>query len=128
MKRSLLVAVLCACEGEPYDGEPLGDYTTWARLDTWGHAPGHGDTYRIIYVNDIGTRPRGAEVWPEIDTVVVKEVHKRDADGSPGSLHIIEIMRRVGDNNDENKGWLFTSTDRPDGQWYFVSLRKYLAW
>ena len=113
MRRLSAIALLSfiGCT-ESVSPEPLGDYTTWDKLETYGPAPGHGDTYRIIYVNDIarrmGTTTLGA--------TLVKEVHENVGD-APGDLRVIEIMRkeRGGISTDDEGGWLFTATDTPGG-------------
>lgn len=93
-----------------------GDYTSWFRLDTTGEVPGHGDTYRIIYVNDSGTAFVGAGEYGN-GTVIVKEVHDLDGD-QPGDLQYIAVMRKLttapdggelqGITQDDGSGWLFT--------------------
>jgi hypothetical protein len=111
MNRLLVIAALAACT-EVVDVEPPGDYTTWTRIDTWGSTPGHGDTYRIIYVNDMGKADP-----PPIGTILVKEVYDR-APGStpaPGALRVIELGRRTGEDPDQ-QGWLFTATGEPNGE------------
>ena len=40
--------------------DPVGDYTTWRRVDTTGAIPAHLDTYRITYANQIATTYAGA--------------------------------------------------------------------
>jgi hypothetical protein len=108
-----VVAVVAACTGaESVTPEPLGDYTTWDTIETYGPAPGHGDTYRIIYINDIARRMGTATVG----ATLVKEVRDNDG-GAPGELRVIEIMRKVrgGIAVEDEGGWLFTATDAPGG-------------
>ncbi|MBL0216579.1 MAG: hypothetical protein IPQ07_22190 [Myxococcales bacterium] len=106
---TLAALVLAACTDSVSPPE-LGDYTSWHRVDTFGNVPGHGDSYRIIYVNDIA-RTRGTT---ERDAVLVKEVHDND-NGQPGALRIIEIMRKLrpGTAPDDEGGWLFTQMPSP---------------
>ena len=107
--RLALAAVLCAaCGGEVVDAPPLGDYTAWFRVDTYGPAPGHGDSYRIIYANDVA-RTEGPTAK---DAVLVKEIHD-DVDHQPGALRYVAIMRklRAGPAPDDEGGWLFTRAD-----------------
>jgi hypothetical protein len=113
MRATCVWLLVCASAcSEPVSPEPLGDYTTWDKIETFGPAPGHGDTYRIIYINDIargmGTSTLGA--------VLVKEV-RTNAGGTPGDLRVIEIMRKVrgGISTDDEGGWLFTAADTPGG-------------
>jgi hypothetical protein len=118
MKRLLLVALTSACASEVADVEAPGDYTAWsAKIITYGDTPGHGDTYRVIYINDIGASGAPA---PQ-NTVVVKEVYNRDdrnGEPAPGSLRVIELMRRTGDPNGSppDRGWLFTAASEPNGE------------
>ncbi len=103
------VLLLVAC-GDPVTPPELGDYQRWHRVDTFGNAPGHGDTYRIIYVNDVA-RTRGTT---ERDAVLVKEIHENDG-GQAGALRSIDIMRKLtpGTAPEDEGGWLFTSMSGP---------------
>lgn len=105
MIRRVLALVLVASCGDEVSPPDLGDYQSWHRVDTFGEVPGHGDSYRIIYVNDIA-RTAGTT---ERDATLVKEVHEND-DGQPGALRIIEVMRKVTPGTDpaDEGGWLFT--------------------
>lgn len=111
--RPATLAMLClagaACTDAVSPPE-LGDYTSWYRVETSGNVPGHGDSYRIIYVNDVA-RTRGTT---ERDAVLVKEVHDNDQ-GQPGALQVIEIMRKLepGTAPDNDGGWLFTQMPSP---------------
>ena len=115
MTRALLVAALlsCAC-GETVDtaGLPSIDgYTSWHRIDVEGEAPGHGDTYRIIYVNDIARDYTGGGQYPP-DSVMVKEI--RAAGGPDGALQYLAIMRKIDGEStgvELDDGWLFTRAD-----------------
>jgi hypothetical protein len=111
VRLALLAIALCSC-GEAVSPPELGDYTTWYRVDTYGNVPGHGDSYRMIYVNDIA-RHMGTTAK---DAVLVKEVHDND-NGMPGDLRTIEIMRKThaGTARDDNGGWLFTAMPEPGG-------------
>lgn len=114
------VAVVAAC-AEQVSPPPLGDYTTWHRVDTYGPAPGHGDSYRIIYVNDIA-RTAGPT---ELDATLVKEIRDDDG-GTPGALRYVAIMRklRAGPSPEDEGGWLFTYAESPGGAEY----RSDLCW
>jgi Cytochrome P460 len=111
---------LAACTAEDVSPEPLGDYRSWKRIDTYGEIPGHSDSYRIIYVNDLALGYAGGS-YPE-GSVVVKEIRKRDGatPPGPGDLDYLAIMRRIGPaprGLDDEAGWLFTqiSQARDDG-------------
>jgi hypothetical protein len=111
MKRLLLTAALAACYGDSVTPEPVGDYTAWHRIDTYGEIPGHGDSYRIIYANPVAlvsTNQTGA--------ILVKEVHD-NVDNAPGDLRYVAIMRKLTDglDHDHEGGWQFTQADSPGG-------------
>jgi len=107
----LAVAVLASC-AEDVSPPELGDYSTWYRIETMGEVPGHGDSYRLIFVNDIA-RMRGTS---ERDAVLVKEV-RDNVNGAPGDLRVIEIMRKVRAGTDpaDDGGWLFTAAASAGG-------------
>jgi len=121
MSRMMSLAVLAslgACTAEDVSPEPLGDYRSWKRLDTYGELPGHGDSYRIIYVNDVALTYAGGS-YPE-GSIVVKEVRRRaeaaDGAAAPGDLRYIAVMRRLGPaprGLDDEAGWLFTQIRSP---------------
>ena len=115
MSRTALFAIVSTVAlgcGEAVSPEPLGDYTTWDRFDTYGDAPGHGDSYRIIYVNEIA-RTAGPT---ELDATLVKEIRDNDG-GTAGALRYVAIMRklRAGPSPDDQGGWLFTQASSPGG-------------
>jgi hypothetical protein len=109
LKVALVAVALAACTGEVVEPAPLGDYTQWDRIDRTGPAPGHGDTYRIIYANGIA-RTQGTTAK---DAVLVKEIHDNDG-GAPGALRYVAIMRklRAGPSPEDEGGWLFTRAAR----------------
>jgi hypothetical protein len=100
-----LAVLLAACGSEGVSPPPLGDYSSWYRLDTWGDVPGHHDTYRVIYANDVA-RTLGPT---ELDAILVKEVYD-NAGGTPGALRHVSIMRKIrgGPSPEDEGGWLFT--------------------
>lgn len=105
---ALVVAalVLAAC-GDVVDPPPLGDYTTWKKLVVDGPAPGHGNSVRIIYANDIAADPLHDFVGGyAAGSVIVKEIHDHD-DGVITGLRYTAIMRRD-DAWAHEGGWLFT--------------------
>ncbi|MBK9035698.1 MAG: hypothetical protein IPL61_31355 [Myxococcales bacterium] len=106
-----LALTVAAC-AEDVSPPPLGDYTTWYRVDTYGDAPGHGASYRVIYVNDVA-RTSGPI---EADAVLVKEIRDDDG-GRPGALRYVAIMRklRAGPDPADEGGWLFTKAATPGG-------------
>ena len=114
----LVVAALVTGCVESVSPEELGDYTAWKRLDVIGEAPGHGDTYRIIYANDVASAP-GSRLYigyPE-GSVIVKEIYENDG-GRPGALKYVAIMRRIGVVTTvlvDQGGWLFSESAEPHG-------------
>ena len=125
--RAVIVAsvlALAAC-GEAVDPPPLGDYTAWDRFVYSGPAPGHGDTYRVVYVNPMArcgapSCVPGDPVPPvyityPVGSVLVKEVY--DEEG--GALRELAMMRRLTDTAPpaltEEGGWLFSDTDSVGG-------------
>ncbi len=118
MKILPILAVLLAGCAETYDGPPLPDYTAWKRLDVTGDAPGHTNSYRIIYANPTAADP-GQNLYlgyPD-GSILVKEVRDDDG-GMPGALRYLAVMRRIGPVTralDDEGGWLFTETDGPTG-------------
>jgi hypothetical protein len=118
VKNLPILAVLLAGCAEPYDGPPLPDYTAWKRLDVTGDAPGHTNSYRIIYVNDVAANPEQSLYLGYPDgSILVKEV-RDDAGGTPGALRYLAVMRKVRPVTralEDEGGWLFTETDGPTG-------------
>ncbi|MBK9032098.1 MAG: cytochrome P460 family protein [Myxococcales bacterium] len=113
---ALALAALGACS-VAVDPEPVGDYTSWKRLDVRGPAPGHGDTYRIIYVNPIAADPAQPFVGGYAEgSIIVKEIHD-DQGGAPGDLRYVALMRKLGDDTDLplQEHWLFSQTSSPGG-------------
>ncbi len=108
-----LLAVGCTVDTSQLDS--LDGYRTWHSLVRTDDVPGHGHTYRIIYVNDVARAyPHGGH-YP-LHSVMVKDVYDLRDDGTPGDLRYSAIMRRIGEEpyakppsgipNDD--GWLFT--------------------
>lgn len=115
MSRTALFAIVSTVAlgcGEAVSPEPLGDYSTWDRFDTYGDAPGHGPSYRVIYANDVA-RTAGPT---EAGAILVKEI-RDDAGGTPGDLRYVAIMRKLrgGPSPDDEGGWLFTKAATPGG-------------
>ena len=114
---ALMAALATAACGEAVDLPPPGDYTTWERFDFLGPAPGHGDSYRIIYANDIATNDAPLfGGYPE-GSILVKEIRDND-DGQPGALRYVALMRRIGEpppTLTEEGGWVFSRADSPGG-------------
>lgn len=106
-----------ACS-ESVSPEPLGDYTTWKRIDVTGKAPGHDDSYRIIYINSLAADPaQDFTLGYQLGSVIVKEIRDNN-DGQPGDLRYVAIMRRdrsIATALTDEGGWLFSQADEPNG-------------
>lgn len=90
--------------------QPLDGYEDWYRLDSTGEVPGHGDSYRIIYANDIARSFAHAGRYPS-GTVIVKEIRDMTEDGGPGDLRYLGVMRKLGiapPGGEIQGGWQFT--------------------
>ncbi len=116
--RLVIVMVLVTGCAASIDVEPPGDYTTWKRIDVTGRAPGHADSYRVIYINDLAADP----AWPlylgyQEGSIIVKEIRAND-DGQPGALNYIALMRRnvaIDGALEDQGGWLFSRSEEPNG-------------
>jgi hypothetical protein len=107
----LALAAATGCGSPVVDIDPVpADYQSWYRVDTTGALPGHGDTYRIIYANDVAQTWAGAGEYA-IGSIVVKEIHELDSDGGPGALDYIAVMRKLDSapaGAELRAHWLFT--------------------
>lgn len=118
--RAAAVAAVCAAAAcaEPVSPEPPGDYTAWKRIDVTGQAPGHGDTYRIIYVNAVAADPlHDLAQGYRVGSILVKEIRDNDS-GAPGALRYVALMRRESlpaAPLAPDGGWLFSESDVPNG-------------
>jgi hypothetical protein len=107
----LPLMLLAAC-GIEVDVEPVVGYESWGTpIIVTGEAPGHADSYRAIYLNDLardGTQ--SFLLGYQEGSIIVKEIRDNN-DGQPGDLRYIAVMRRIGtiSKSFENKGgWLYT--------------------
>jgi hypothetical protein len=116
--RALPLILLAGCIRVPIDQEGPGDYTTWKRVDITVSAPGHENSYRIIYINDLAADPAQSFVFGyQEGSVLVKEV-RDDAGGVPGDLRYVAMMRRIGPVEralEDDGGWLFSESHVPNG-------------
>lgn len=117
MKALILLFVAAGCAAD-LDVDELGDYTQWKRFDVVGPAPGHGDTYRIIYADPLAADPAWSlYLGYQQDSILVKEIRDNN-DGQPGDLRYVAIMRRTKEivtGLEAQGGWLFTQRDTPGG-------------
>lgn len=111
MRWAPLLVVAAAC-GTAVDVEPVLDYETWGPpIVVTGEAPGHADSYRAIYANDLARDPEQAFVpGYQEGAIIVKEIRDNN-NGAPGDLRYVAIMRRIGPVTqafEDKGGWLFT--------------------
>ncbi len=128
----LLLVLAAACsEGTVVEVEAVpADYTDWYRIDSVGPVPGHGDTYRIIYANEVA-RLFGTEIgegddrdliyiYPE-GSIIVKEVRERDGD-QPGDIKYLGVMRMLNRNDVPSGADLDEPTEQKSYGWLFTFL------
>lgn len=110
MTRAIALALVVAAGCFPeVDLELPEGYEGWHRVDALGPLPAHGDTYRIIYVNDVARTWTGAGPYPD-GSILIKEVYHRDGD-QPAGLSYLAAMRRLErapDGAELHEGWLYT--------------------
>ena len=115
--RMIALILLAGC-AETRDVEPLGDYTQWPKkVIATGEVPGHGNTYRVIYANDLANKLLFGGAYP-IGSTIVKEVYDHEG----GALEEVAIMRMRDDyprGYSDEGGWLFTLTDSPGGEEHY---------
>lgn len=126
--RALVLAAAGALAGCPAPVDTTGlpsaeGYRDWPDpIVTTTPIPAHGDTYRVIFANEVARRYAHAGPYP-LGTVLVKEIFNKTSAGGPGDLRYIAIMRRVGDApttgyadlpaDQIDDGWLFSEADGP---------------
>lgn len=114
-----LAAALAGCleEVDPAGLPSIDGYRTWwSAPPLVGFIPGHGESYRVIYVNDVARTYPHAGRYP-IGSVIVKEIHDVAGDDGQGELRYLAIMRKVGEPGElgaldvdapVDRGWVFT--------------------
>jgi hypothetical protein len=115
MRLSIMLCLIVGCS-EPID-ERLEDYTTWKKVEVTGKAPGHADSYRVIYINDMAAdAAQDFDMGAQPGSIIVKEIRKND-DGVAGDLNYIAIMRRIERRpiSEPDGGWLFSRAEEPGG-------------
>lgn len=124
MRRAALLALLvagCVPGQESFDPTSIGSiagYTAW----TYGGyftdpVPGHGDSVRDVYVNDVGAGYTHGGRYP-VGTILVKEVQAKvvmDGQPSAGDMKYIAVMRKLGPDGRApvpiEGGWVFSFLD-----------------
>ena len=91
-------------------------YASWPSYGHHGAIPGHGESYRTIFVNPVGRGYPGHGRYP-LGTVLVKEIaddvtmtQGGQVIHVAGDLRYLGVMRKIGDDSGEetHNGWLFT--------------------
>lgn len=106
----------CKEDIDPSTIDPsIEGYATWDRVEPLlGEVPGHGDTYRIMYRNDIARSYTGAGRYP-LGSAVVKEIYALKDSDQRGELLYKAVMRRMdADSHPDlpiDGDWLFTQID-----------------
>ena len=85
-------------------------YTDWARIETSGDAPPHGDAARVIYANSQALAYRGGDNYP-LGTVIVKEILVGDFGSELDYLAIMRRLEVAPSGGTLEDGWLFSRAD-----------------
>jgi hypothetical protein len=89
----------------------IADYGAWSSRVLLGPVPAHGDTYRVVYANQVATGYTGGGLYPP-GTALVKEIYQLAGDDQQGPLSYIAVMRRIDDDAAPDLpimgGWLLT--------------------
>lgn len=99
----------CGTEIDPTGLPTIDGYTTWPQFTKKGDIPGHPDSVRVIYKNEVAAAYPHAGRYP-LGTVIVKEIFNKNGDGSKGSLRYLGVARKLGEGSGlpTDEGWLFT--------------------
>lgn len=111
MKKLVLALLVAGC-GTEIDPEGLPSivgYDQWEHFTKTTDVPGHPNSVRVIYKNEIAAQYPHAGRYP-LGTVIVKEIFNKKGDGTKGSLRYTGVIRKLGDGSGQptNDGWLFT--------------------
>jgi len=127
--RVLLLTVALACAGcfsaldtDELATESIDNYQSWYSVNATGDIPDHGDTFRIIYINEIARGYGHVGDYP-VGSVFVKEIHDLNSDGGPGKLDYVAVMRKLAEDDadldgvntggaDLEEGWVYTFFDK----------------
>lgn len=115
---SLCLFLLTGCGGKDSKGTAftVPDYSSWSEpagttLDY--PVPGHGDTLRKIFVNEIAAgvrketddKGRARYIFPD-DSIFIKEVYQTEEDIAVGKK-ALTIMVKASENTASQDGWLY---------------------
>jgi hypothetical protein len=113
----VLLAAACGQTIDPDEVPSVADYASWPSFEIDTDVPGHADSIRVIYKNEVAASyPHGGR-YPA-GTVILKEIFDRKDDGSRGSLRYIGIARKLapGSGLPTDDGWLFTQQREPGAE------------
>ena len=124
---ALGAVLMVGCGGEDID--PVGlpsiqGYEAWPSIVVTGEVPGHGDTVREIYANDMARAAANGQYLE--GSVLVKEIYRKRGDGTRGELDYRAVMRRMVSDPPmavaglpvEDDGWLYTYLDGDGSETY----------
>lgn len=96
----------------------------WSKIEVSGIAPGHGDTYREIFYNDVARSYGHAGEYP-IGTLLVKDIYSLEDRPPEDKPSYTAVMRKIGPddapgNIELEGGWLFTFIEEERGEGEFT--------
>lgn len=93
----------------------IADYQTnptWYKTEVAGPAPGHSESFRVIYANDVARSYSHVGTYPE-GSIMVKDIFALDGEGQ-GAYDYTAVMRKIAPEDaaaeglEIEGGWLFT--------------------
>lgn len=114
----VFLSIIPACKEDIDPSEvsvSIDNYQSWDKVEPLlGDVPGHGDTYRVMYRNEIAQSYTGAGQYP-LGAAIVKEIYDLEGAEGQGKLNYKAVMRRMDPLADPDLpimgGWLFTQID-----------------
>ncbi len=113
---SLLLLSSCAEDIDPSQlSVTIDGYESWNKVEPLlGKVPGHGDTYRVMFRNELAQSYTGAGQYP-LGSAIVKEIYDLEGTDGRGALNYKAVMRRMDAEANPDLpimgGWLFTQID-----------------
>ncbi len=113
---TLLVALVsagCSTEIDTSNLLSIDNYTDWPSIEISGDVAGHGNTRRVVFINDVASTFDGSGPYLP-GAALVKEVRDKDND----ALLYLAIMRKLKrqqadvDSSYVNRGWIYTQADK----------------
>lgn len=114
----VFLSIIPACKEDIDPSEvsvSIDNYQSWDKVEPLlGDVPGHGDTYRVMYRNEIAQSYTGAGQYP-LGAAIVKEIYDLEGAEGQGKLNYKAVMRRMDPTANPDLpimgGWLFTQID-----------------